>query len=466
MSESSKKKKSKFHFPSGQLMLFIIIVLVAVLTYIIPAGKYEYVTDPNSDYTVVDGNSFRFIENSPVNPFQMFVAIQKGFIDGAMVVFLILFGYFWVYSITQTGAFNALIGTQMKSKAKDSKLFIPIIFIIFALAGSTYGEMDTVYGLLPIFIALSIALGYDAMVGLCMTGMAVVIGFASATTNPFTIGIAQAIGGLPIFSGLGFRWIIFFAFTSVGIFIVMRYAKKVKADPTKSTVYGLDFSMFELDLEGDIEFTPKRKLIMCGMVATIALIVTGSLQWGWYINEMSAVFIISGIITSLIDRKTPEQIVENMIKALGEMIGPMLVVGLSRAILVIMQEGMIIDSVIYGLSNMMQGLSKYGTAGMMLVAQNIVNFFIPSGSGQATAIMPIMIPLADLTGVSRQIAVLAYQFGDGFSNLLWPSGPIAILCSIAKIPLGRWYKFFIPVFAILFAMQLGFIFIAVAIGFH
>ena len=163
-------KKKKFQFPSSPLMLFAIIVLVTLLTYVVPAGQYSYVLDEATGYEVVDGNSFTYMEQSPVNPFRMFVAIKEGFLDGAQIIFLILFGYFWVYSVMQTGAFTAMINSLLKGRAKDSKLFIPIVMLVFALAGSTYGEFETVYGLIPIFVALSIALGYDALVGLCMSG--------------------------------------------------------------------------------------------------------------------------------------------------------------------------------------------------------------------------------------------------------------------------------------------------------
>lgn len=463
MAPTLNEKKKRFRIPSTTVMLFWIIVVVTIMTYVVPAGKYTYVE--KGGVSMVDASSFHWVSQVPVNPFKMFVAIQEGFINGAQIIFLILFGYFWVYSIMQTGAFTGMINTLLKGKAKDSKLFIPIVMLVFALAGSTYGEMETVYGLLPIFVALSIALGYDALVGICMSGMAVAVGFASATTNPFTIGIAHSIAELKMFSGLAYRWCIFVAFYLVAVFFVMRYASKIKKDPTKSLVYGLDYSAFKLDVEEDTQFTTKHKVLMLGMVVTVATIVVGSLKFGWYINEMSAVFMISGIVSSLIDRKGPEGIAKDMLTSFSEMTIAMIVVGLSRVIIVIMQEGTIIDTVIHAMSSSMDGLPAWGTGIAMLVAQNILNFFIPSGSGQAAAIMPIMTPLADLQGVNRQIAVLAYQFGDGFSNLLWPNGVCAILCGIARVPLDKWYKFFLPVFGVFFLLQCGFVILAVMMNY-
>ena len=463
MSELEKKKK--FSLPSTPVLLFLIIVVIMILTYVIPAGTYERVLDEASGRNVVDPNSFQYVEQSPVNPWKMFVSIPDAFVEVGNIIFLIAFGFFWVYSVMQSGALTSAINKLLGSKAKDSKLFIPICMFIFAIAGSTYGELETVYGLVPIFVALAIALGYDAIVGLCMCFVGVATGFASATTNAFTIGVAQSIAELPIFSGLVYRWIIFFVQYAVMTFMVMRYANKVKKNPEASYVKDCDFSSFELERVENVEFTAKQKIILISMIFTVATIVYGSLKLGFWINEMSAVFIISALIISIIAGFKPEQVKDNLLTAFKEMAIGMVVVGLARAILIIMQNGVIIDTVVHGLASVTAGLGGMGSAIGMLVAQNIINFFIPSGSGQATAIMPIMVPLGDLAGVSRQITVLAYQFGDGYSNMLWPTCSVATMCGIGKIPLDRWYKFFIPVFAVCFCVQVILLIIAVMIGY-
>jgi uncharacterized ion transporter superfamily protein YfcC len=463
MSELEKKKK--FSLPSTPVLLFLIIVVVMILTYIIPAGTYDRVLDEASGRTVVDPNSFQYVEQSPVNPWHMFVSIPDAFVAVGNIIFLIAFGFFWVYSVMQSGALTSAINKLLGSKAKDSKLFIPICMLIFAIAGSTYGELETVYGLVPIFVALAIALGYDAIVGLCMCFVGVATGFASATTNAFTIGVAQSIAELPIFSGLAYRWIIFIVQYVVMTALVMRYASKIKKDPEKSLVKDCDFSSFELERVENVDFTAKQKVILISMIFTVATIVYGSLKLGFWINEMSAVFIISALIISIIAGFKPEQVKDNLLTAFKEMAIGMVVVGLARAILIIMQNGVIIDTVVHGLATATASLGKTGSAIGMLVAQNIINFFIPSGSGQATAIMPIMVPLGDLAGVTRQVTVLAYQFGDGYSNMLWPTCSVATMCGIGKIPLDRWYKFFLPVYGVCFLVQVVLIIIAVAIGY-
>lgn len=180
---------------------------------------------------------------------------------------------------------------------------------------------------------------------------------------------------------------------------------------------------------------------------------------------MSAVFVIGGVITSLIDGRSAENICNDLSTSFSQMMDAIVVVGLSRTILVIMKSGLIIDTVVHACAGLMSGLPQWATAEMMLVFQTFLNFFIPSGSGQATAIMPIIVPLADLTGLSRQVAVLAYQFGDGYSNMLWPTASCAIAMGIAKIPLGKWYKFFLPIFGLLFVLQSFFIILATIIGY-
>ena len=461
---STPLTKKRFSFPSSRLLLFILIVVVTVATYIIPAGQYQYTVD-ESGTTVIDAGSFSFAEQSPVSPFRMFVAIKQGFVDGAQVIFLILFGYFWIYSIMRTGALNALISKLLRRKEASAKLFIPVSILLWALAGSTYGEMDTVWGLIPIFIAVAIALGYDAVVGVAMCYGAVSVGFAAATTNPFTIGIAQSISELTLFSGIAYRIVIFVVFVGVWMATVLIYGSRVKRDPSKSAVYGMDFSSFQIEAKEEDVFTGRQKIIMAGMAAAIIMIVFGSLEFGWYLNEMSAVFCIGGIFSSIVDRRGAEDICGDLVDSFSEMMGAAVITGLSRAILVIMKSGLIIDTVVYACASLMNGLPAWATAEAMLIFQSILNFFIPSGSGQATAIMPIIVPLADLTGLSRQIAVLAYQFGDGFSNMLWPTASCVVAMGIAKIPLGKWYKFFLPIFGVLFLLQSFFLILAVFIGY-
>ena len=462
-----EKGKFKFKIPNSLAVLFILIVLITALTHIIPPGNFAKIIDSETGVERVDAGSFVFAqEKTPVGFFEMFVAIQKGFVESGSVIFLILFAYFCVYTIIKTGSIHAGVNSLLKILKGKNALVIPIFFVVFALAGALYGEWDTIYGLIPIFVGLAVAMGYDAIVGLSISGMAVAVGFASAITNPFTIGIAQSYAELPLFSGMLLRIIVFVVFVSVGILWTMRYAKKVKANPSKSLVAGIDLGSLDFsDENANLEFTLKRKITLGVLFLTIGVIVYGTLTLGWYLDEMSALFLLAGLIVSIIWKLNADKIVENMVKSAGEIIIGAFVVGFSRAILVVLREGNIIDTIVYGLYQPLQHLSKVLVAEGLLIFHNLMNLIIPSGSGQAAALMPIVLPLADLSDLNRQVAILAYQFGDGYSNLIWPTGGIAVMASLAKVPLGKWYKFFLPLFGIMMLLQMAFIAIAVIINY-
>lgn len=461
--------KKKMKIPHTFALLFYFLIVIMVLTYIVPAGNFQRVVDEASGVETVVPGTFQFTgEQTPVNPFQLFVCIQKGFVESGSVIFLIIFAYFCVYTITKTKSLHAAIGALLKKVGGNDHLLIPIFTVIFALAGSTYGEWDTIYGLIPIFIGVCIAIGYDAMVGLAVTGMAVGVGFASATTNPFTLGVAQSISDIPMFSGIGLRILVFVVFVGIAVWWTMRYAAKIKKNPEASYMKGISMGSLQIDRSelDQAKFTGKRKFTMCILLATIVFIVFSSLKLGWYIDEMSAIFLFSGLIVSVLWKMKPDEIVDNFMSSAREILMGAFIVGLSRAILVVLQEGNIIDTIIYALYVPLQHLPSWVAAEGMLLLQNIMNLFIPSGSGQAAAVMPLMTPLADLTGLSRQVAVLAYQFGDGYSNLFWPTGGIVVMASIAKVPLNKWYKFFAPLFGMMLLLQVIFIFVAVMIGYQ
>lgn len=458
----------KFKIPNAFIILFSLVAIIAVCTWIVPAGNFTRIQDPDSGVTIVEASSYaRAEKQSGVGLFGMFLCIQKGFVESASIIFLIFFAYFCVFTIAKTGSLHGAINALLKKLDGREKLLIPIFMVIFAFSGSTYGEWDTIFGLIPIFVGLAIAVGYDALVGLAMSGMAVAIGFASATTNPFTIGIAQSIAELPIFSGLLLRVLVFVVFTGVGIWWTMRYATMIKKDPSKSYVLGIDMGSMEIDRDSldSIEFTGKRKITIAMLFGTIFFIVYSTLKLGWYLDEMSAVFLMSGVIISVFWKMPPDEILENLMASCREILIGALVVGVSRAVMVVMREGNILDTIIYTMYQPLQHAPKWLAAEGMLVFQNIMNFFIPSGSGQAAAVMPIMIPLADLVGINRQVAVLAYQFGDGYSNLFWPTCGIVVMASIARIPLNKWYRFFLPLFGIMLVLQAAFIAIAMAINY-
>ncbi len=472
--ENTKKKKG-FRMPHNYVIVFCIILLAMALTYIVPAGSYERGTDPNTGRTVVIDGSFHYNEQTPVGPFQLFECIADGFNQVSDIIFFIIFAYAWVNVLLTNGTFDSMMGGIIRKFGDKVEYLIPVLMFSFGILGSTMGMSEETYGLLPVFVGIAIALGYDAIVGGAMVYVGVATGFASATLNPFTIGVAMGISGVEYPYGLGLRIVILCVFEAVAIWYVMRYARKVHKDPTKSILYGTPLELKQSKSREELVNTKiTGRHIACGIafLVTVFFIVFGTIKWGWYINELSALFIVSMIVTAIIGGGMgPNEIAKNFVNAARDMIFGALIVGLARGIVVVLTNGGVIDTIIYGLSqplthmsNILGAASEYVCAVGMLVVQNIINCFIGSGSGQASAVMPIMAPLSDLIGVTRQTAILAFQFGDGYSNMFWPSG-VFLISGLMNIPANKWWKFVAPLFGIMFCFQVFFVCLAVAIGF-
>ena len=460
------KKKRKWKMPHTYVIIFAIVVLTAVLANVVPAGEFDRITDEMGRSIVVP-DSFHYLPKIGCSFFDVFVSIQQGFIDAAQIIFFIVFAYAFVYILIKNGTFDAAIGAVLRKIGDRVQLIIPVCMIIFGILGSTMGMSEETYGLLPIFISIGVALGYDAIVGSSIVYVAVSVGFAAATINPFTIGVAQQVAGVPLFSGLEYRILCFIIYMSVTIIYVWRYAKKVKKDPSKSILHGYDMELVEVGSKEDLmakEFTLVQKISAGLFVLTIVLLVFGTIVLKWYINEIAALFMIMMLVVAIISRFSPDQIAVYFIEAAKDMMFGALIVGLSRAIPTIMENAKIIDTIVYSLSLLLMNFQGYLSALGMLFVQNIINFFIPSGGGQALVTMPILAPVSEMVGLSRQIAVLAFQFGDGFSNIFWPTS-VFMMCGIMRMPVDRWYKFITPLFGLLFICEVILLMGAVAIGY-
>lgn len=462
-------KKKKIGFPHMFVLIFIVIIIATVLTFIIPAGSYERVIN-EAGREVINPESFSYMDSTPVNPFKVLLSMVEGLIQAANISMLIFIAYATLFIVERTGTMDASISQivrKTQGSPKTAPLTISMIMVLFSAWAST-GTLsyEQIIAFIPIFITLSIALGYDPLVGLGISYFPVGVGFASATINPFSIGVAQGIAELPMFSGLTFRIIILVIMTSISIVYVLYYANKIKKDPTKSLTYGMDFSEFSMDDKRmDTKFTNERKASLVVLFIGIGIMGYGLLLLGWYINEISAVFLGIAIFTAIVNKWNPNKMANEFISGLSKAVLPALTVGLARGILVVITKGNILDTIIHSASNFLNQLSLYASGIGMLILQTILNFFIPSGSGQAATTMPIMVPLADLIGMNRQIAVLIFQFGDGYSNLIWPTSFVLIACTIGKIPLNKYYKWFLPLFAIFIVFQIAFIFIAINLGY-
>ena len=390
------EKKKRFKMPHAYVIIFIMTVITAILANIIPAGTFDRVEDASGNSVVV-ADSFHHVDKIGCSIFDMFKSFQIGFEDSAQIIFFIIFAYAFVYVLLKNGTFDALVGSVLRKVGNRIELIIPVCMILFGLLGSTMGMFEETYGLIPVFISIAMALGYDAIVGGSVIYLGVAVGFAAATINPFTIGIAQEVAGVKMFSGLGYRILCFVVFMGISIWYVWRYARRIQKDPTKSYLYGEKIETLEC---------ASREEMMYGA----------------------------------------------------------LLVGISRSIAVIMENAQIIDTVVYWLATMLQHFRGMASAMGMLFAQNIINFFIPSGAGQALITMPILAPVGEMVGVSRQVSVLAYQFGDGFSNIFWPTS-VFMMCGIMRLPINKWYRFVTPLFLIIFAASIVLLGAAVVIGY-
>ncbi|MGN1143316.1 MAG: YfcC family protein, partial [Anaerovoracaceae bacterium] len=435
--------------------------------WIIPAGEFDRIENESGRMVVVPG-TWHEVDASPVGPFTFFQAFFNGMVNAGEIVFFVFIAFASVSFIIKSGAFDGLVVVLMKVfKGKSSVIIIPIFMALFGLGSSTVGMFEEWVPFIPIFAAIFIGIGYDAVVGLAVVALGAGMGYSGAVMNPFTVGVAQGIAEVDYMSGAGFRILCHIVMIIVGAGLTMRYALKVKADPTKSLVYGDDFSALATgNVDGqEKEFGLKQKLVLIDLLAAIIVIVVGVKVKGWYFAEISAVLLIMGIIAAIIMRESLDEIGNSFAKGFQEACTSAMMIGIARATLIVLQAGNIIDTVVYGLSLPLSHLPSWLSGIAMLIMQTILNFFIPSGSGQAAVSMPIMAPMADLLGLTRDTAVLAYQFGDGLSNIVWPTAFAAIMAGLAGVKLEKWWKFIFPVFFALIGVQAIMMIIAVMTGF-
>lgn len=464
-----EKAKKKFQMPHAYVILLIIIVFCTLLTWILPAGNFEKVLDENLGREIVVPGSYAPVEESPVGVWGFFIALYEGMVSASDIIFFVVFASSYVFLLMKTGALNALVGFLLNKLGNKDYLIIPIFMVLFGIAGSTFGMYEETYGLIPAFIVIALTLGYDRLVGGGIVFVSVATGFAAATLNPFTIGIAGSIAGIPLISPklTTFRIIAFILFMALSIGYVMWYAKRIRKDPTKSYLYGepehaLD-DVLSRDEVMNLKFTTKHKISLLGFALLIVVIAYTVGVLGFYLSELSALFMIWMIITGIINKMNSREIADAFVESTSASIYGILLIGLSRSIEVIMSQSNVIDTAVLYLSNAIQNLPSSVSVIGMLVVQNLVNFFIPSGSGQAVVMMPIMAPLSDLVGLSREIAVTAFQFGDGFSNMFWPTA-VAVECGIMGIGMDKWYKFITPLFIMMFTLQAILLVAGVMIG--
>lgn len=448
----------KFSF-NTLIMIFAVIVLVAAATWIVPSGEYQ--RQVNNGKTLVLPNSFSFTESNPQGFADILTSPYKGFVKAAEIIgfLFILGGSFSI--LIRTGAITVSIqhlAHTFSQRPHLQKFFIPTIMTIFSIGGATFGLSEEVMLFVPIFIPLAMSLGYDSIVGLAIPFLGAAAGFAGSVFNPFTVGIAQSIAELPLYSGMEYRIVVWTISTVSMIFFVTRYANKVKKNPEVSTMYETDKERkAALHLQGNAmeAFTIQHKIILTGFAASLVGLVFGVLQYQWWLNEIAALFLALGIFSGLVGRLSATTITDSFKDGAKDMVGVALIIACARAILVIATDGKVLDVLLYACSGVIQSLHPVFAAQMMFVVQCVINFFVHSGSGQAALTMPIMSPLADVIGISRQTAVLAFQFGEGWINPILPTSGFTMgVLGLANIPWDKWFRWMLPMQIYFFILAL------------
>ncbi len=508
--------------PHTYVIVFSIILLSAVLTWIIPGGTFarQTIAVNGIDREVVIPDSFRYTDSNP-QTWQVFSALFDGFVDKAdiIVFILIIGGAFWI--MNESKAIDVAIHSVLRFSKRlehnrivarfgsDNIIFV-LIMTIFSIFGAVFGMSEETIAFVIIFVPLAISMGYDSIVGVSLCFVAAALGFAGAILNPFTIGIAQGLSNLPLFSGMEYRIFCWFIINIAGFWFIIRYARSVKKVPSSSLVYDDDkywrelhgneavsivyhtpvsarvvyvVMLFVLGIfswvnpltvftigEGSKSFPALPVLTLCFGIAgwislrksvhffvitillfTIFFLITGVMGYGWYIKEIATLFFVMGLSTGAAMGYSPNKVTRLFLDGVKDIQSAALIVGLAGGIIIILNNGNIIDTLLFRLSESISGMGKMASVSMMYIVQNLINLVMPSGSAKAALTMPMMSQFSDLIGVSRQATVVAFQFGDGFTNIITPtSGVLLGVLSVAKIPYEKWFRWVLPLILLLF----------------
>lgn len=436
--EERSNKKSRFVFPETALLLILIICVVALLTYILPAGQFERVVDENTGRELVKAGTYQTTQSNTTSITELFSSAFRGLARASEIIAFIFVvgGAFGI--VSRTGAIAAGLGSLVKRLKGKETLLVSIVMTAFALCGATFGMAEEALPFVSILVIVALQMGFDPIVGVAMVVIGLYCGYSPGPLNPFNTGIAQGIAGLPLFSGLGLRLILMAGALVIAIIFVVRHGRAYRK-------LGIDNSKLleEFSAEEERPINNTDRGVLSILFITILILIWGVISYGWYFNEISALFMAMGVVVGLIYRKANlNQIARDFVDGASEMTTAAIFVGLSRAILVVMEDGMIMDTIVYYMSNPLSKLNNIFAAWGIYLSQGIINFFIPSSTGQAVVVMPILSPVSDLIGITRQTTVLAYQCGDGFWNMITPTHSVLMASlGLAKVSFGKWFKF-------------------------
>ena len=439
--------------PHPLVLLVICVFAAAVLTHAVRAGEFERRDDPATGRRTVVAGSFHRLPPSPVGPFQALMALPQGMTEAASVIFLVFLvgGAFSV--VESTGAFNQGVVWMVKVLRHRTDLIVPICCVTFAAGGAVEGMWEEIIPLVPVLLLLVRSAGYDPITAVSMSIGASAVGIAFSPINPFSLGIAQKVAQLPLLSGLGFRLAVLIAGLVIWTWWTMRHANRTRTTPdaaSRETTVPLDW---------------RRAVILLMVVATFVVYVFGALRYDWGFDELGALFFAMGVLAGLLAGLGIEATARAFVEGFRSMAFAATLIGFARAIFVVLEKGKIVDTVINGMVTPLVHLPAIAFAVGMTVVQTAISIAIPSTSGRAVLTMPILVPMSDLLGVSRQVTVLAYQFGAGVINQILPTdGTLMAILALAGVRFDRWFRFGAPACAVLFVLSLFAIVVAVVTG--
>lgn len=451
----------RFRMPHTLVVVMGLVALVLVLSWLVPSGEFQRVelVVEGVKRTVTVPGSFHYLPKAHLGPEKLLLAPLQGFADGAgLVAFLFVVGGAFAV-LDQTGAVAAGIrrlAALLAERPVYERFLIPVMMAAFSLAGAVFGMSEEVIPFILIFVPLARGLGYDGLVGVAIPFLGASAGFAAAFFNPFTVGIAQQLSGLPLFSGLPYRLLTWVVGTVAVTAFTMRYAAKVKRDPEASAIRDLERAHAEAR-EGEaaaVTWTGRHGRVLGIFAAMLGVLIWGILRRGWFFEEIGALFFAMGLLLGLVGGLKADEIARGFVAGAKDMVGVVLIVACAKALLVIARDAHILDTLLFHAAAGVSHLPRALAAPMMFMVQAVINFFIHSGTSQAALTMPIMAPLADLVGITRQTAVYAFQLCE-FVNPILPTSAVTMgVLGAARIPWDRWARWFLPLMGWLVVLSL------------
>lgn len=458
--KNEKGKGNKLAMPDVYVILFSFLLLAFIASYIFPSGTYERVEKDGITQVVPD--SFHYITTDPLSIMNLFSAIQRGLVGASGIIFLILIVGGIIKVIEHTGAIDSAIHSMIQKSKGNQNLLIFTFCTIFAVISTMGIAPNLAIAFVPIGILLARKLKLDPIIGVAMVFLGAYSGFAGGVFDPVVTVMGQMIAGLPIFSGAFFRMLIFIAFVSITIIYIILYAKKLKQNSFNS---GGDYDSTKgniEEVEETIKFTNSHKLIILLFFATIGFFLYGSLQYGWSINQLSAIFLMLGISVAIVARINPNEFVKVFMSGVNRVVYGALVIGVAGSVIILLEDAYLIDSIVYVVSSALQDFSPVVSMVALYIFNLLFNGIITSGTGQAAIVMPIMVPIGDMLEVTRQSVFITFKLGDAVTNIITPlSGALMACLAIGKVSFVKWVKFVFPL--LLVWIVIGGIFVAAAV---